>query len=106
MAPMARRPVPAFSSPLRKREQAVLTNQGVQVIDQRIQSGFSDSSFMLLFLVWWRSVLASFTDDDRQACIKTGLIPQATCRGSPLFIRRMSVGIRQLQWWNRPDVIT
>ena len=80
------------------REQAVLANQGVQVIDQLIQPGFSDFHFMLIFLVWWRSVPALIhLDGDRQACIKTGLIPAGHLQGIALFYPAYAAGIRQLQ---------
>ena len=70
----------------------------MEVIDQRIQSGFSDFHFILLFLVWWRSVPALIhLDGDRQACIKTGLIPAGHLQGIALFYPAYAAGIRQLQ---------
>jgi hypothetical protein len=53
---------------------------------------------MLLFLVWWRSVPALIhLNDDRQACIKTGLIPAGHLQGIALFYPAYAAGIRQLQ---------
>lgn len=53
---------------------------------------------MLLFLVWWRSVPALIhLDGDRQACIKTGLIPAGHLQGIALFYPSYAAGIRQLQ---------
>ena len=52
---------------------------------------------MLLFLVWWRSVPALIhLNDDRQACIKTGLIPAGHLQDRPLY-PAYAAGIRQLQ---------
>ena len=50
------------------------------------------------FLVWWRSVPALIhLDGDRQACIKTGLIPAGHLQGIALFYPAYAAGIRQLQ---------
>lgn len=61
----------------RAREQAVLTNQGVQVIDQRIQSGLSD--FLVLAFVpcggWGRSRLSC----PRPEIVSRGFVSRATC---------------------------
>ncbi|CAM7649773.1 hypothetical protein KLPMCK396B_23515 [Klebsiella pneumoniae] len=54
--------------------------------------------FMFLFLMWWRAVPALIhLDDDRQACIKTGLLPAGHLQGIALFYPAYAAGIRQLQ---------
>lgn len=48
--------------------------------------------------MWWRSVPALiYLDGDRQACIKTGLIPAGHLQGIALFYPAYASGIRQLQ---------
>ena len=54
--------------------------------------------YMLIFLVWWRSVpVLIHLDNDRQACIKTGLIPAGHLQGIALFYPAYAAGIRLLQ---------
>lgn len=96
MAPMA---ATASTSVSRSWRVSRLSSQ-IRVFRLSI-SVFSQGSvafiFMLILLVWWRSVPALIhLDGDRQACIKTGLIPAGHLQGITLFYPPYTSGICQL----------